>query len=130
MKNLVYILILLFFASCNTEEEATITLDKTVLGNWKLIEISASDGGSSGTFYPVSSDKTLTFLINGNFTCNGNICVCSLDTYTPTSGTYTIANMSLQSTTCSYVIPFTVENNIMILDYPSIEPMKAKYQKQ
>lgn len=100
-------------------------------GEWLLKEALVDPGDGSGTFEPVSSEKTLTFS-NGTVTSNGNLCDMSLETGTPTSGTYNLSD-SMITAGCVYAgLPITFEQNgnELIVTYPCVEACKAKFVKQ
>lgn len=100
----------------------------TLVGSWKLTEILADPGNGSGTFQPVTSNKTLEFDNNGNVTSNGFICDMSTGTNLNSSGTYSLTNRTINSNSCpNNTIQFELNNGSLILTYPCIEPCKAKF---
>lgn len=119
--------------SCEKEENPVNEPENTLIGNWKLIETLADPGDGSGTFNTVQSNKIITFENDGIITSNGNLCDMSIDSDNATSGTYSITDMTFSSSDCSnpdYHFTFEENGNILIIDYPCIEPCRAKYEKQ
>ncbi len=117
--------------SCDKDDNSNSKSE--LIGNWKLIEVLADPGDGSGTFSSVESDKIITFENNGIITSNGRLCDMSINSDNSTSGTYSISELSFNSSDCSnpdYDYTFEQNGNILIINYPCIEPCKAKYQKQ
>ncbi len=126
----IFILVGILFSCNNNEEEKTNT---TLIGNWKLIEILADPGDGSGTFSSIESKKTITFKNDGTITSNGMLCNMSINTNNITSGTYDVYESTFNSPDCSnpdYKYTFQQNKNILIINYPCIEPCIAKYIKQ
>ena len=114
--------------SCNKGEISSET--SPLIGNWKLTEILADPGNGSGTFNPVTSNKTLTFDANGTVSSNGTICDMSTASNTSSTGTYTATSTSINSSSCpSTTLIYELIGTTLILNYPCIEPCKAKYIK-
>lgn len=137
MKKIAILLIaIILLSSCKKDEDKTITTNTTtvdLIGDWHLIEVLADPGDGSGTFAAVESDKTITFHTDGTLTSNGSLCDMSLDINNPTSGAYSIADSTFSSNDCNipeYGYRFEQEASILIINYPCIEPCRAKYQKQ
>lgn len=130
MKNILILSILsCLFISCKSDDDSTNT---KLIGNWKLIEVLADPGDGSGDFVPVNSNKTISFLNDGTISSNGNLCDISIDTNSETSGTYSISESSFSSNECinpNYAFSFEQNDTILIIEYPCIEPCKAKYLK-
>ena len=78
MKYLI-ILISVVFVSCNNEEDI-IDPSSPILGSWQLTKILRDPGDGSGTYKPVTSDQTLTFLASGRVVSNSDFCKMSGDT--------------------------------------------------
>lgn len=130
MKKSIYLLILLgVLFSCNKNDNET-TGNSALVGSWKLIAILADPGNGSGIFNPVISNKTIVFDNNGNLSSNGTICDMSSDSNTSSTGNYIEANTSIISSSCqNLTIKYELSGNTLILNYPCIEPCKAKYIK-
>lgn len=130
MKKSIYLLILLgILFSCNKNDNET-TGNSALVGSWKLIAILADPGNGSGIFNPVISNKTIVFDNNGNLSSNGIICDMSTDSNTSSTGNYIEANTSIISSSCqNLTIKYELIGNTLILNYPCIEPCKAKYIK-
>src|SRR5690606_23752383 len=128
--------ILLIFAaiglltSCDKDKKFSNT---ELIGTWKLIEVLADPGDGSGTFRPLKSDKTITFEDDGIISSNGNLCDMLGNPDHPTSGTYSISDMTFRSSDCSdpdFDFSFKQDGNILTIYYPCIEPCIAKYKKR
>ena len=132
MKKIVLILAIIgILISCDKDDE--INSKTELIGDWKLIEVLADPGGGSGTFGAVESDKIISFENNGIITSNGRLCDISINSNYPTSGTYSISDLTFSSSDCSnpdYDYTFEQDGNILIINYPCFEPCRAKYQKQ
>jgi hypothetical protein len=117
--------------SCNNDDDSNTNVEIT--GNWKLIEVLADPGGGSGTFSSVESEKIITFKNGGIITSNGNLCDMSISSASQTSGTYSNSELNFNSPECNnpdYNYTFEQNGNILIINYPCIEPCQAKYQKE
>lgn len=127
MKNIVWLFISFILFSCNENEETSIQNSE-----WKLSEIYMDPGDGSGDFSAVSSNKILIFYSDNTFTCSGNICALGIETENPTTGTVDWDNHKLWVENCIFSeIPFTLNENQLILYYPScIEVCAMKYLKQ
>jgi len=132
MKKLILIFISLgIFYCCSSDDHSN--SNKELVGKWILIEVLADPGGGSGTFNSIESDKTITFNSDGTITSNGQLCDMSIEANSPTSGTYSITKLSFNSSDCinpEYNYEFEQDGNILIINYPCIEPCRAKYRKQ
>jgi len=130
MKKSIYLLILLgVLFSCNKNDNET-TNNSALVGSWKLIAILSDPGNGSGIFNPVISNKTIVFDNNGNLSSNGTICDMSTDSNTSSTGNYIETNTSIISSSCqNLTIKYELSGNTLILNYPCIEPCKAKYIK-
>jgi hypothetical protein len=113
--------------SCDKDDGSGSKTELT--GNWKLIEVLADPGDGSGTFLSVESDKMITFKNNGIIASNGSLCDMSINSDNPTSGTYSSSELTYNSSDClnpEYDYSFEQVGNTLIIDYPCIEPCKAK----
>jgi hypothetical protein len=117
--------LVLVFASCKKVSE-----DPTLINTWKLMEVLADPGDGSGTFQPVTSDKTISFFADGTVTSNGNLCQMSTETGTGSAGTYSEAEMSITPDNCGFapfVMTYELDGANLILSYPCFEPCREKY---
>ena len=132
MKKIIFTLItagILF--SCNNDDDSN--TETNLIGDWKLIEVLADPGDGSGTFNSVESEKIITFKNDGTITSNGNLCDMSISSDNQTSGTYSNLEMTFNSTNCNdsaYDFTFEQNGDILIINYPCIEPCQAKYIKE
>ncbi|GGH21472.1 hypothetical protein GCM10011418_27360 [Sphingobacterium alkalisoli] len=98
-----------------------------------MIEILADPGDGSRTFFAVESNKIISFENNGIITSTGRLCDMSINSDDPTSGTYSISNLTISSSDCSdldYNYKFEQTGNKLIIFYRCFEGCRAKYQKQ
>jgi hypothetical protein len=106
--------------------------DSDLTGKWKLTEVLVDPGDGSGTFQHVSSNKILEFHSNGTVTSNGEICYISIDSDSPSNGTYSISASKLYSSNCSDEgIKYQRTGITLVLTYPYCdEPCASKYLKE
>lgn len=127
-RYLLPISILVFlFSSCKKEESPEL------VNSWKLMEVLADPGDGSGTFQPVSSDKTVSFYANGTVSCNGQLCTMGSESNNGSTGTYTESEMTITPENCGispFVIYYEFDGSDLILNYPCIEACREKYQLQ
>ena len=119
----------ILFACSNSDD---INTKVELVGNWRLIEVLADPGDGSGTFATVQSNKMITFEPDGVITSNGNLCDMSISSNMQTSGTYSKTNLTFKSDDCqnpNHDFTFEQNSNIIIINYPCIEPCMAKYKK-
>jgi hypothetical protein len=132
MKKTLFILFITgILFSCNNDNNSS--SNEELVGNWKLIEVLADPGDGSGTFSSVESNKIITFENDGIITSNGNLCDMSISSGNQTSGTYSNSESTFNSSECNnpdYNFTFEKNENILIINYPCIEPCKAKYMKE
>ncbi|WP_324721558.1 lipocalin family protein [Salinimicrobium sp. HB62] len=132
MKKIVFLFSIIgLLSSCNNNDDLRSNTD--LVGEWKLIEVLADPGDGSGTFSAVESNKIIRFHPDGTITSNGSICSMSIEANNPTSGTYSITNSTFNSPDCDnsdYDYQFEHKGNILIINYPCIEPCKVKYRKK
>jgi len=117
--------------SCSNDDNSNSNTE--LIGNWKLIEVLADPGDGSGTFSSVESEKIMTFGSGGIITSNGNLCNMSINSDNQTSGTYSNSESTFNSSDCNnpdYNFTFEQKGNILIINYPCIEPCGAKYLKE
>lgn len=118
--------LVLAFSACTKDKE-----NSGLVNTWKLIEVLADPGDGSGTFQPVSSDKTLSFYEDGSVTCNGQLCSMGIAVDNGSSGTYSESEMSITPANCgfaAYVIYYEFEGSNLILNHPCIEACREKYE--
>ncbi|WP_417612368.1 hypothetical protein [Owenweeksia hongkongensis] len=122
-----FLLILGTIASCSKDDDKQ---TETATGDtYKLIEVLADPGDGSGTFQPVSSNKTIEFKTNGTVVSNGKLCDMSISSNSGTTGTYSFTDSTITSANCSK-LPFEITGNHLIIFYPCIEPCQGKFEKQ
>ncbi|MEW7279317.1 lipocalin family protein [Aquimarina sp. 2201CG1-2-11] len=118
--------------SCKNDDNNTETPNTDLIGNWRLIETLIDPGDGSGTFTAVESDKIITFHEDGKITSNGSLCDVSIETNTPTSGTYSKTDATFNSKDChngDHTYNFKHEGLTLIVEFPCFEPCKEKYTK-
>ena len=132
MRHLFILLIsAVLFHSCDKKDEQS--TDTYIIGKWELIEVLADPSDGSGTFHSVNSDKIIEFHDDGTISSNGSICYMSVETNKPSIGTYSLEDFTINSSDCSYspmYITFEFQGSYLILNYPCIEPCRAKYKKR
>jgi hypothetical protein len=130
MKKIITACISLFLLLSCTSSTEEVAMHQNEVGTWRLIEVLTDPGDGSGTFQPVVSSKTVTFVANGTINCFGNLCDLSATSSTQTTGTYSISNRSIMTTNCNQLqLTYEIRANILIINYPFIETCKAKYVK-
>ena len=131
MKQLLIILIsAVLFHACEKDDQTT---DTYIIGKWKLIEVLADPGDGSGTFHSVNSNKIIEFHADGTISSNGSICDMSVEADEASTGLYSLEDHTISSSDCSYSplkITFEFQGSNLILNYPCIEPCRAKYKKR
>lgn len=128
---LIYLLICFCTAfalsSCNQEEN-----EVDLISQWHLIEQLSDPGDGSGTFQPVSSDKTVEFFVDGTITSNGDLCWMGTETGTGSTGTYDSMDSTILPNNCGFAPPypmtFEIQDGFLIINYPCIEPCREKYE--
>jgi hypothetical protein len=132
MKKVLFILLAVgILYSCDKDDDPNSKTE--LIGSWRLIEILADPGDGSGTFNSVESDKIITFENDGTITSNGNLCDMSIGSDNQTSGTYSNSELTFSSANCNnpdYDFTFEWNGNVLIINYPCIEPCQAKYIKE
>lgn len=128
MKQTIYLA--LFSVALLSCKDDTVAPD--LLGTWQLSAVLADPGDGSGTFNPVDSDKTITFLSSGMVEANESLC-------TPQTSSAGQGKYSLQDSTIIPSCPdqefeskiwFRVEGSNLILTYQCIEACAEKYVKR
>ena len=132
MKKLSLLLALVgILSACAKNEDETNNPDTTNTSfeaQYQLREILADPGDGSGTFKPVNSAKIVMLYADGTIKCNGDLCNMSEATGTTTQGTYTFSDSSITVNNCMKLF-FELSSNGLIINYPCIEPCRAKYEK-
>lgn len=131
-KSLILLGLLLTIISCDKNDDNENT-DSLLIGEWQLIEVLADPGDGSGTFRSVESDKFIKFHDDGKIISNGAICNTSIESDLVSSGTYSLADSTISSPDCSesaIKISFELQGTNLILNYPCIEPCRAKFEKK
>lgn len=129
-KGMIFFALISILFSCNNEDDNA--SNTGLVGVWKLTQILADPGDGSGTFMNVSSNKTIQFNPDGSLTSNGLICDMSIETNVPSSGTYSLTEMTIISTECNnsgLLINFELTSTSLIINYPCFEACRAKYIK-
>ena len=142
MKNSILCLLALILISCTTDDNKPIIENELLLGTWKVIEQLVDPGDGSGTFQPVVSDRTITFLSNGTVEVNGELCFISLEVGDKEFGTFKIISSNEADTqndgeivanTCDSLfnkIYFDLpESGNLIIWYQCIEACAQKFSK-
>lgn len=115
------------FSSCKKEEDGNPDLQHS----WKLIAVLADPGDGSGTFQAVSSDKTVSFFLDGTVSSNGSICTMGTEVGTGSTGTYSVADSTINVDGCPvahFPLTFEMQGANLILNYPCIEACREKYE--
>jgi hypothetical protein len=133
MKYLIALLLLLPLTTCSDDAIFSPDSPQAILGTWQLTEVLADPGDGSGTYRPVESDKIIIFESNGTYTSNGAICSFSITVEENVVGTYEIISNSEFIINCPEEnlanVTLTLENGILIANFPCIEPCGQKYIK-
>lgn len=132
MKNIITVFsLILFFSACTPEENIN---SNPIVGEWQLAETLMDPGDGSGTFQPVTSNKTITFAADSTWESNGKFCNASIANGTNSQGTYSLSQKLLYTTGCtawSAQLSFELNNNNdeLIINFQCIEPCAQKYFK-
>lgn len=121
-KLLIFIAAVSILTSCYNciEDEAT---DK-----YYLIEVLLDPGDGSGIFEPVESEKFIELHQDGTVTSNGEICGFGVESNSATAGTFAFDTNTISTPYC-IDLSFELVENELIIDYPCIEPCRAKFLK-
>ncbi len=130
MKNTILLLMAgLALISCKKEDKPTTpNPNPSSFTRYALVELLMDPGDGSGTFQPVTSNKFIELYNDGTIKSNGDICSMSPDANNPTNGTYSLSDSSIAVSGCD-TLDFDLDNSTLIINYPCIEPCRAKYQK-
>jgi hypothetical protein len=138
LKYSFYPVVLLVLLACsNTNDENVLPADlqvgqvNQITGEWHLIERLVDPGDGSGTFQPVSENKSITFLNDLKFESSQSLCFLitgshdvGTGTYSPEAGTITPENCDVETE-----LQFEINDNEMIIYYLCIEQCAEKYSK-
>ncbi|WP_143960438.1 lipocalin family protein [Litoribacter populi] len=129
MKILLFFLAALLAFSCNSEDD--LVPDTDLIGKWGLIEILADPGDGSGTFQPVESEKYVEFHSDGTITSNADLCRTFDQPGTPSSGTYSLTDSTINPDGCDpqWPYPFEHTGSTLTISYVCIEACQEKYVK-
>ncbi|MCB0754507.1 MAG: hypothetical protein H6602_02955 [Flavobacteriales bacterium] len=123
------ITVMAFLSACNTENQ-----NEGLVSKWHLIEQLMDPGDGSGTFQPVTSDKTISFFEDGTVSsANGSICIGEVWSGASSSlGTYSETTMIIDVDNCTgghVPLSYEMDGNYLILNYACIEPCREKYEQ-
>ncbi len=125
MKRLILcILLLSSLLACKKNEQET-----ELVGKYKLSEVLSDPGDGSGTFQPVNSNKTIEFFENSTIEAVGAVCSLNAEDETEVSGTYSLIDSVIHTTSCT-TLGFELNCNELIICIPCIEPCKVKYIRE
>lgn len=131
MKNILFAVVLIGSILACGKDDSGNQVDQNsqtgLVGKWQLTEVLLDPGDGSGVFEAVNSSKTIEFKSNGTISSNGYICGLSILPSTPSTGTYSLTDSTLQSTNCT--AGFELNSSTLIVNYQCIEACKAKYEK-
>lgn len=137
MKNYILILFTLLLIGCTSNDKKQKIGNTELLGSWKVIEQLADPGDGSGTFQPVTYNRTVEFFSNGTISASGTLCYMGTEN-NPSSGSFVLTpenefnDGEITPTDCSYTearIYFKIEGENLILWYPCIEGCGEKLIK-
>lgn len=125
-KAALFLISLGLISSCSKNEDKQTETSSS--DTYHLIEILADPGDGSGTFQPVSSNKTIEFKANGTVVSNGELCEMSTSSNSASAGTYSFTDSTITSANCNK-LPFKISGKHLIIFYPCIEPCQGKFEK-
>ena len=125
------LLMAIAFLSCEKDDGQATPLT----GEWRLVEVYADPGDGSGSFEPVTSNKTITFGEDGNYTAQGNVCTMAETSDVGTTGKFWTEDQNVEPNECISLparsgITYAFVGEELILSYPCIEACQHKYRKQ
>ena len=128
MKKWTILAVALVLLSCNDDE----IVAPELIGTWQLSEVLADPGDGSGTFTPVESNRTVTFLSSGKVESSESLCPGEIS-QGKGIGIYSLQDSTIIATCpdqeISINMTFTIEEANLILIYPCIEACAEKYVK-
>lgn len=128
-----FLLLLLVSFGCSKDKAIG---NPDVLGEWELIEEKEWTGTMEPeVFQPVESDKTITFLSDGTFQSNGDMCFMSRESNTLSSGMFYPTLNSIEPAECQFAAPssgikYEIDGKHLIIKYPCIEICEQKYERK
>jgi len=131
-KGILLFVLISTLISCNNDDDSNNSTQAELVGTWKLTENLSDPGDGSGVFEIVISDKKMVFNSDGTVTSNGFLCDMSIESNTSSSGTYSITESTINSSSCNtteFAIRFELSSTFLIISYPCIEACQAKYLK-
>lgn len=122
MKTIYLILIaVISFTSCSeNENQLRNDNDRKIIGQWQLIEVYESNGGSINQWNSVDNGYLYTFNINGTFT-SSRFSECSTGNYSITDNLLTLDydclnfDTGIESPAGTFVESYNFENDVLIL---------------
>ena len=128
VKKWIILAVTLVLFSCNDDE----IVAPELIGTWQLSEVLADPGDGSGTFTPVESNRTITFLSTGMIESNESLCPGEI-TQGNGRGIYSLQDSTIIATCpdqeISLNISFKIEGASLLLIYQCIEACAEKYVK-
>lgn len=121
MKYIFPLFVLVLFSNCEETEPVEL------INTWKLTETLFDPGDGSGTFQPVASEATITFLEDGTFETDAFSCG-SYDEADIISGTFSTEENTLTFDECQFSYTFEQFGNILIINLVCIEPCRLKFR--
>lgn len=134
-KGILLITIIGLLFSCSDRNEDLSAIETTLIGKWKLIEVLIDPGDGSGTYIGVSSEKIVEFHNDGTITSNGTICETNTLIVSPSSGTYSVTESTIDSDCPLGQIPgesinFSKQGSYLTISSPRcFETCSSKYVK-
>jgi len=119
------VLLILMLSACKKEGAPEI---ETEIGQWRLIAALNDPGDGSGEWVDVdTSTKEIEFKEDGSFLSNLPLCIIvGIEPDTP--GTYSKGEQII-TTLSDCKIPYSFEEEFIILSFPCIEPCLEKYER-
>lgn len=141
MKNYLLLTLTLIILSCSSDDRKQ-KEEINLIGKWKLIEQLADPGDGSGTFQPITSDRTIAFFKDGTVEVNGVLCFMSSEVGVKETGIFMVTSSHEADTTYDgEIIPNTCSSRSakvyfdlpvsgnLILWYQCIEGCGQKFKK-
>lgn len=138
MNRFIYVILVLILGGCSSNDNGKPRENEILLGQWKLVEQLMDPGDGSGTFKPVTSNRTFEFFNDGSVTVNGDMCYITTEINDETTGTFIETHESdwhdgeITPPDCSFEgakIYYQIEGENLILWYQCIEGCGQKFVK-